>query len=709
MPRPQRTCASRIVLLALLPALLIPLSAPGAADREPHPPVDRAASVDALLARIGSGPPGDDVIKFIVEQPAPLDLAPAVAAAGGRLSYRRGNLSQIDVPAARARALLERLPGPAFVRLPYPHVPTAATSQGVALTGAADMHALGRTGAGRRVGVIDLGFGSVAAAQASGDLPSGLSLLDYTGTGTGGINHGTQVAEIVHDMAPGAALYLAKVSTSLEIAQAVDDMVAAGVDVIVHSVAWFGAAFYDGTGPLCDITATAADAGVLWVNSAGNHRLKHYLATFSDSDGDLRHDFAAGNSNAITLNAGQRVSLVLNWDAYPTTSVDYNLYLYDGDPAAGGVEVARSDTRQFGSQPYEAITHTAAAAGTYHIVVRKLRSSMANLPFTLFVMEGPSPAEYHTAASLAQPADCPSVVAVAATNLTDAVEGFSSEGPTTDGRFKPEIAAPNRVVTSLSDSFAGTSAAAPHAAGALAVLLDAHPELDALQVRDLLLAGAHDVHTAGFDYRTGSGRVSLDADGDGINHDDDNCVLAANPDQLDADGNGVGEVCEPPRISGVWPNRADPGQFIFLFGKHFLLGESLDIRMNGVPVSLVQPLGDGALILMVPEGDTTGQVTVETDHGVATSATDFGVDLAGLQITGLWPDAARVGDFVFVFGAEFGSWPQVSLGAVAAPLVQPLSDGALIFRVPAGAVSGPVTVMNGGSVVTTAFSFGILP
>lgn len=64
-----------------------------------------------------------------------------------------------------------------------------------------------------------------------------------------GTNHGTSVAEIVHDMAPEAELYLAKVSTTVQLDVAMNDMLAAGVDIINHSVAWFGAALIRGQNP----------------------------------------------------------------------------------------------------------------------------------------------------------------------------------------------------------------------------------------------------------------------------------------------------------------------------------------------------------------------------------------------------------------------------------------------------------------------------
>jgi len=117
---------------------------------------------------------------------------------------------------------------------------------------------------------------------------------------------------------------------------------------------------------------------IQWVNAMGNDRNRHYLGTFSDADADLRHEFAVGqNYNTVSLTAGVAVSLILNWDAYPSTNVDYDLYLYSGNPDAGGVVVAKSESRQGTTYPlpYEALTYTATTTGTHYIVVRKLRSS----------------------------------------------------------------------------------------------------------------------------------------------------------------------------------------------------------------------------------------------------------------------------------------------------------------------------------------------
>lgn len=484
---------------------------------------------------------------------------------GGLIRYHRGRLHEVSIPANKVTALLNALPSNALARLPYPHQAVAVTGQGVAITGAADMQALGKNAAGIKIGVIDLGFGSLSTAQASGDLPPtgpNLTITDYTGTGTGGTDHGTNVAEIVHQMAPGASLYLAKISTDVQLGQALDAMAAAGVKVINHSVAWYAAAFYDGTGPLCDIANSADTKGVQWVNAMGNSRLKHYLGTFTDSNADLRHEFAAGqNYDTINLTAGSAVSLILNWNAYPTTTIDYDLYLYNGNPDSGGVLVASSLNRQSGKAsayfpyPYEAIDYTPTSTGTYYIVVKKVNSSQANRALTLF-STGPDLVTRTTASSILQPADCAKVIGVGAVNFSnDTAESYSSEGPTTDGRAKPEISAPDGVTTSLTGGFWGTSAASPHATGATALLLANNPTMTPAQLRATLSAAVKDVNTTGFDYRTGSGRISLDADGDGLNHDLE-LLYGTSPILADTDGDGLTDIQEI-QLYGTSPTLAD--------------------------------------------------------------------------------------------------------------------------------------------------------
>jgi len=92
------------------------------------------------------------------------------------------------------------------------------------------------------------------------------------------------------------------------------------------------------------------------------------------------------------------------------------------------------------------------------------------------------------------PADGFNTIAVGSVNSQNIVSGFSSLGPTYDGRIKPEILALGEAVyvaqASTINSYynnSGTSFSAPIAAGVAALLLSAHPYLTNVEVRDILI------------------------------------------------------------------------------------------------------------------------------------------------------------------------------------------------------------------------------
>lgn len=94
----------------------------------------------------------------------------------------------------------------------------------------------------------------------------------------------------------------------------------------------------------------------------------------------------------------------------------------------------------------------------------------------------------------------------------DAVASFSSRGPMPWGRFKPEIVAPgvNIYSTKLGGDYVsktGTSMAAPHAAGAAALLLEYNRSLAPAQIKSLLMHSAENI--AGRPFETGAGLINV--------------------------------------------------------------------------------------------------------------------------------------------------------------------------------------------------------
>jgi hypothetical protein len=96
--------------------------------------------------------------------------------------------------------------------------------------------------------------------------------------------------------------------------------------------------------------------------------------------------------------------------------------------------------------------------------------------------------------TLVTPGDAHSVITAGAEDSLGTITGFSSRGPTADGRFKPDLTAPGLdVCTDAGGSLgrlAGTSFSTPLLAAAAALLKQLHPAFGPLALRDALRAHA---------------------------------------------------------------------------------------------------------------------------------------------------------------------------------------------------------------------------
>ena len=437
----------------------------------------------------------------------------SLLAIGAKVRARSRHFLDVSIPVEALEAAAA-CPGVFFIQPPITPFPLT-TSEGVSLTGADEYHAQGLNGSGIKVAVIDGGFIGYNLAMGHGDLPVSMELFDFSGTGFAtDSEHGTAVAEAVYDMAPGADLYLMKISSSTDLENARDTCVARGIDVINHSMGWFGVPG-DGTGIIGSIADSAYRAGILWVNSSGNHAWRHNGGVFTDTDADSWNEFSPGNEGIeVSASAGDLVRVYLTWEGWPSTNDDYDLYLMN----SSHVIVASSTTRQAttAQEPCEYVAYTAPANGDYYISVAE-HSSSGNRKYDIFALEHTLQNERTYGGSVLSPATAENVFAVGAINRslysTGPAEYFTSQGPTTDGRMKPELTGPDRCDSYTYGHWAGTSAASPHVAGAAAILLSAHPGWTVDSVWAGLTSSAIDMGPAGQDSTYGYGRLHFDDPG----------------------------------------------------------------------------------------------------------------------------------------------------------------------------------------------------
>ncbi|NVM03457.1 MAG: S8 family peptidase, partial [Candidatus Helarchaeota archaeon] len=112
--------------------------------------------------------------------------------------------------------------------------------------------------------------------------------------------------------------------------------------------------------------------------------------------------------------------------------------------------------------------------------------------------------------SIVDPAAGLDVLAVGATFKTqDIIASYSSEGPTNDGRIKPDICAPSSVSNATYGIFSGTSASSPHVSGAATLLFEENPSRTNLDLKNILDSSTVDLGELGKDNVYGSGLLSL--------------------------------------------------------------------------------------------------------------------------------------------------------------------------------------------------------
>ncbi len=409
-------------------------------------------------------------------------------------------------------------------------------SEGIERVGADALKPLAHDGEGVLIAVLDLGFGStsrIADLQRRRELPPSSRLETATFDPAWGLhgrnaygnatNHGELVAQTVFDFAPGAGYLFVNYHTEQDFQTAVEWLIQRRPDVVVHSNNFLEGPF-DGSSPAAQAVDRAAAAGIAWVNSAGNYAQRHWEGAWSDADDDDVLDWPGTPGWTFDVAPNSPITFALSWDQPDGAEVtDLDLVVERRATSGEWAEVAASrDPQGDGARPAERVTGVpSVGGGEFRVQVVLTAGPPPSGPVTLFSREVAMDALGDSGpGSIPTPGDAEGSITVGAVGWTgNSLRAYSSQGPTDDGRLKPDITAPTntRVLTASGPrSIGGTSNAAPNAAGAIALLIGARRRagapLDLVALGDLLSTQALDLGASGPDNRFGAGRVRVDVD-----------------------------------------------------------------------------------------------------------------------------------------------------------------------------------------------------
>ncbi|MEM7772028.1 MAG: S8 family serine peptidase [Cyanobacteria bacterium P01_A01_bin.37] len=436
-------------------------------------------------------------------------------------------------------------------------------------------------GTGIRIGIISdsfNAFGNSSDDVANGDLPGNSNPNQYRQPvqvlqdDPQGIDEGRAMAQIIHDVAPGAELLFYAPTSVPDFAQGIDALVEAGADIIVDDLGFSDQPFFQ-DGPVSQAVARAAQRNVTYVSAVGNYGHASYESPFRPSGQRFSvggvtydaHDFdpslATDVFQNITLPSEGDLDIVFNWSepfrsfnlgAGATSDIDLFLMAQPRFPQSRQdqalVDISRDDN--IGNDPIEflSVFNQSFRDSDYYLVIGKRQDSQNTDDPQLikwidfedvgsvyeYVNEFPNQSANSTVYGHPNAEDTIAVGAVrfsrtpAFGSETIQPRTFTSLGGTpilfdTQGnalrtpliRDKPQLIGPDGVSTSVADfeSFPGTSAAAPHLAAVAALILEragGSGSLSPDEIRDILQTSTLEVGAPGFDQTSGTGFIQAD-------------------------------------------------------------------------------------------------------------------------------------------------------------------------------------------------------
>ena len=222
-------------------------------------------------------------------------LTKSLRALGATKIKARGPLvsAQVPVKALGQIAALSSLRSARPVLATTNALPAKAVSQGdLSLNGPAARLAAGVDGTGLTVGTLSDSFNcnpgpfqpgapttTFAEDLSNDELPTDTTILDNGACP--GSDEGRGMAQLIHDVAPGAAIsFHTAFNSEFDFAEGIIELADAGADVIVDDVRYFAEPFFS-DGMIAQAVDIVAGRGVPYYSSAGNQARNSYENDFS--------------------------------------------------------------------------------------------------------------------------------------------------------------------------------------------------------------------------------------------------------------------------------------------------------------------------------------------------------------------------------------------------------------------------------------------
>ncbi len=390
-------------------------------------------------------------------------------------------------------------------------------SDGVAATIGADAwHAAGFTGKGVRVGILDLGFGGVKALIGR-ELPTNTkTIFDLDEMDAQDDNHGTAVAAVAARVAPEAEFYLASFdgSSDTALAEALQWLEDNKVQVVNYSVSSIVGPRDGTSNDVGLVELFMRRTGALWVNSSGNYAEGHTLFEFNPGPKNIHYYNEETNLLPFVAYAPvTSISMQWNGNWKGRENNEYIMVVLDKN----GNEVATANEKRRGARnafPFQFLNIRTEPGELYYLLVARTNGKVNNIIDVVIVNSEVADWAKVPQYSLTTPADAPSAIVVGALSRDGSkLEPYSSQGPTTDERLKPDVTAPTRerVPGYEERGFSGTSGSAPVVTGAAALVLQAFPDKTASEVKAYLMENVVDLGDKGPDPVFGAGMIKLPA------------------------------------------------------------------------------------------------------------------------------------------------------------------------------------------------------